>query len=881
MADAKPIVISMKMLADVSDADKLLKYVHDLGQQLKRAGGEDAESLRRKLLQIKREIYSGDRSEASVKAMSAKVQGLMPDIAKSKTVGSLSAINDRLSQFGTTQARIVQRTVDDIRTAVTQGDLSETTLDILGKSLDRFVEQANKLPPVGLKKLATDIRRTIENTQELRDVIASVTGIDFKVSGGGGSLDELSHKIAVIEGAKGLDEGMKALEEALAELDPAKADEIAKSLERMRAVLKGDLGKRSVAELNAALGDLSKAASRLGGAELGKVGDAISAVTAQGKALGDSLAEMTEGERAWFNAAAAGADELGVSMDALTKSVLDLLKRIPGIGAAFKRIGGVGALAIAGIVWSVKGLVSAWREWRQFKAEQEFRMFGKGVELAQNAIAAYVSVLEIAQSKEKAYIDAKRQQKDALNELTKAQLDLNKAKELEGVEDEGMRRRIEERYAGLASEQADREGRLGYARKVEDEDVAIRQMTEKLAHLEEAAKENRQAYNVAERKKAYHLKEGTGIGSYIAAKFGVGELDREQAKEWGEAASAYQRDFQNTLKEIERIKGQIEEAKMRRKALSDKVAAGEKSPEEARLEAEKAKRESEARDRKAQEDRRVAALKRQRERERELYEYDRDLAERQHARSVAEPYQDLVTQLKTAKAELRRFREEEAEALAARERVMRAFAASGRADMTERERFEFENATSDLLRARSARYSEQSTVDQLEKQMHDRRFEEGLSQYQRDREDADFAREGRYARGNWATRLRMDMERYREGSRAFEDAQRRILADNDGTRPLTPEERRIAERDRDEGRQKMTETRSALRATAMEGDAQGMSFVASLFGHRNRLTAMGLGGDVADWDRQTARNTHTLVKQNRELLNAINRKTGAGIAWGM
>ena len=39
MAENKPIVISMKMLADVKDADKLLKYVHELGQQLKKAGG--------------------------------------------------------------------------------------------------------------------------------------------------------------------------------------------------------------------------------------------------------------------------------------------------------------------------------------------------------------------------------------------------------------------------------------------------------------------------------------------------------------------------------------------------------------------------------------------------------------------------------------------------------------------------------------------------------------------------------------------------------------------------------------------------------------------------------------------------------------------------
>lgn len=530
---------------------------------------------------------------------------------------------------------------------------------------------------------------------------------------------------------------------------------------------------------------------------------------------------------------------------------------------------------------SVKGLVSAWMDWKKEKSEREFRMFGESVSMAKSAIAAYVSVLEVAQSKEKAYVDAKRQQKDALNELTKAQLELNKAKELEGVEDEATRKRIEEKYAALASGQTYDEGRLGYAREVEDEDLAIRQMTEQLATLKEEENLSRESFNHSMKMQRASVKEGTGVGSYLFAKFGWGQNARDRANEWGESALSYQSEMNEKLKEINRLEEKIEEAKMRRKTLTDKVAAGEKSPEEARLEAEKAKRESEARDRKAQEDRRVASLKRERARERELYEYERDLAERQHARRVAEPYQDLVTQLKTAEAEMRRFRAEEEKALAKREAVMRSFAASGRADMTEEERFAFNNATSDLARSRSARYGEQSTIAELKKQMRDRRFEEGLAQRARDREDADFAREGRYSRGSWATRLRMDIERYREGRRTFEDAQRRILADNAGTAPLTPEERRIAERDRDEGRQKMTETRSALRSAAMEGDAQGTSFVASLFGHRNRLTAMGLGGDVANWDRQTASNTRKLVEQNRELLNAVNKRTGANIAWGM
>lgn len=888
MADAKPIVISMKMLADVTDADKLLKYVHDLGQQLKKAGGEDAESLRKKLLQIKRDIYSGDRSAQSVKNLAGQVSAMMPDIAKSKTVGSLNAINGRLAQFGTTQARIVQRTVDDIKAAVTQGDLSETTLDLLGKSLDKFVEQANKLPPVGLKKLATDIRRTIENTQELQDVIASVAGIDFKVSGGSGSLEDLAHKISVIEGAKGLDEGVKALEQALADLDPDTADEIAKSLERMRGVLKGDLGKRSVAELNAAMDALSKTASRLGGSQLGKVAEAISSVTAQGRQLCGTLGEMTERQRAWFEVAESGAEGLGIRVDKLTGSILNLLKKIPRIGSAFKAMGTVGALAIAGIIWAVKGLIDVWKERRQFKADHEAKQFTQGVKNAHDWTAAYLRVLKQAHEEELAIVEAKRKQEDAAVALYKSQLELNKAKELEGVEDEAARWRIEEKYKQLSSESEYSQGKIGYARKVEDIDTKIKHLQEELSAAKEDAKEDREAVHAQIRRARYYYGKSTGWWANTKAFLGIGnDFAVGQMNQANESAASYRASERENIKKVSNLEAEIKKLEIQRNTLTAKSASGEKPMEQAQLEAEKLKREAEARDRKAAEDRRIAALKRNREREQELFDYDRDLAERQHARSVAEPYQDLVTQLKTAETELRRFRAEEEEAYRTRERIMRAVALraaagpSGYAAMTEEEQTAFNNATSDLTRARSSRYTEQSNIANLKKTLHDRRFDEGLSQYQRDKEDRDFEREGRYSRGNWASRLRMDIERYREGQRMFEDAQKRILADNAGTRPMTPEERRIAERDRDEGRAKMTETRSALRSAAMEGDSQGMSFVASLFGHRNRLTAMGLGGDVADWDRQTARNTHKLVEQNRELLNSINRKTGANLAWGL
>ena len=105
-----------------------------------------------------------------------------------------------------------------------------------------------------------------------------------------------------------------------------------------------------------------------------------------------------------------------------------------------------------------------------------------------------------------------------------------------------------------------------------------------------------------------------------------------------------------------------------------------------------------------------------------------------------------------------------------------------------------------------------------------------------------------------------------------------------GTRVLTPEERRLAERERAEGRRKMTESRESIRSALYEGDSQKAGFVSGLMRNGNRLTQMGLGGDVANWDRKTADNTRRLVQQTKEILTAMNARGkygNLGAVWGM
>ena len=215
---------------------------------------------------------------------------------------------------------------------------------------------------------------------------------------------------------------------------------------------------------------------------------------------------------------------------------------------------------------------------------------------------------------------------------------------------------------------------------------------------------------------------------------------------------------------------------------------------------------------------------------------------------------------------------------------MRDFARSGRAEMTAEEQFAFDSANSDLSYARQHRYQEQGNVASLKKQIRDRNIDKGFSDYEERREDSEWRRQGRYSRANYAQRMKMDEERYEEGVKQFEAAEARIRAANAGTRALTPEERRLAERERAEGRRKMTESRESIRSALYEGDSQKAGFVSGLMRNGNRLTQMGLGGDVANWDRKTADNTRRLVQQTKEILAAMNARGkygNLGAVWGM
>lgn len=877
MASEANVKINLKTVAQTGDAEKLVALIKALGETLKKTGGADAKELRNNLAPMLKELARGDISADRVKSMAGQV-------AKIKALGSASALNGKLAQICTAQARIVQRTIDDIRAAIEKGDLSENAIDDIGKSLEKFVAEANKLPPAGLKKLGKDINNTIESTYELQGAIAAISGIDFKVSGGSGSLEELAHKLQVISEAKDLDEGVKELEAAIQDLSPENAEEIGRQLERIQEVLNGDLGAKGAKELDKIMKEVSRTCAKLGGSDLGKISAALSRVTASGQSLGQTMRKTGNAAADSFNLAESAASMVGVRVGEAEGFVTGLLSKIPKIGPMISSLAGPIGLLLAALTAGIGKVLSWFAEMRDARREFTFKQFTSGLENAHKIMEASIHALERQQELTNSLVEAERSRADALNDLTKAQIALNKARELEGVEDSAERTRIEEKYSRMESDHEFAVGRLGHERNIEDLDRQIEQLEDRLKEAEEDAEIDKAGARLSHRYAQMSARKAVA-GSW-AEFFKLGWLtgstsDREYAAQHGENAVNYQNALTSKLESIDKMRNDLKALEAKRTALWSGMNGGGKSPTETRLEAEKAQREAEARDREATERRRVESIRRQRARDEEIFMRDEADAERSHRRSVAEPYQDIVTHLQTAEKELARFSLLEDKAAAKRKRVMADFLASGRAEMTEAERFAFDSASSDLSYARSGRRSEQSTIASLRKQLRDRRVDKEFSDYEERREDYEWRRQGRYSRANYAVRLRMDEERYEEGVRQFEAAEARIRAANAGTRVLTPEERRLVERDRAEGRRKMTESRESIRSALYTGDETKAGFVANYMRSGNRLTQMGLGGNVANWERKTADNTRRLVEQTREILASMNKTRLASATWGM
>ena len=915
MASETNVKINLKTVAQTGDAEKLVAIIKALGKSLKEAGGEDAKELRGNLAPMLKELAKGGVSADRVKGMAGQV-------AKVQALGSISALNAKLSQFGTAQARIIQRTVADIKAAVMSGDLTGNTMEVLSAALAKFVEEANKLPPAGLERLGGSIRSVVEDTRQLQSVIAKVAGIDFKVGDGDGSAEALEKKIKIVEEASDLADGVKDLAKAGDGLGLAAdlAEEFAQSILDVQDAMSQKLDDKGVKNIAVAWEKLQKTTSKFSGKQLAQIAPKLDRVRQGVKSLGESVADASGNARLGAKVADTVLDQLGVRVDQLSESVTGLVKKIPGIGRAFSRLGALGGIIIAAIIAGITKCYEKWCELQNKTDEIKFEKFTQGIRLMEKEMDAVKFKIQEHYKWRKAELDIIRDQRDAVRELAQAQREASKEKELRGVEDSHERAVIENRHSAAENEEKRELAYENERRRIEDLKLQIEQ---KKKDVETAEKEERRANKNADAADTEAVKWGKEASGWIVRdREHKLQMQRDNAKTANdERWKAYDAHKEKTSASLE-----LEEMKKQLAELTKRDKKTKKTKARAKADADYEAAEAARQDREIAERRRVEGLRREqrrddevRDREGRLFERSegivrRDAAdtEREHRRSVAEPYQDIATHLKTAEKELERFTELEKKAvdartealqrreraLAERQKILDDFKRSGRAEMTAEERFRFDEATrhldnagtdvsnadSDLSYARQHRYQEQGNVASLKKQLRDRRIDKEFSDYDERREDSEWRRQGRYSRANYAQRLKMDEERYEEGVRQFEAAEARIRAANAGTRVLTPEERRLAERERAEGRRKMTESRESIRSALYEGDSQKAGFVSGLMRNGNRLTQMGLGGDVANWDRKTADNTRRLVQQTKEILTAMNARGkygNLGAVWGM
>ena len=892
MANKSDIEINLKTIAKTGDLADLIAYIHKLGKSLREVGTEDAKALRDQLAAALKSIPKD--------ATADQVKALVPDIGKVNALGALSGIDRRLAQFGTAQAKAVQQTVKEMRGAISGGALSDETIEMLSASLQKFVEQANRLPPAGLKKLAADIQKTIANTQELQEVIAEANDIEFNVrTDGTGSLGELQHKIEVIAKAKNLDDGIKGLNAALLTLDSKEADAVREQLERIKKILEGELGPKQVKQLKEEMKGLANVSSNLSSRELQRVGGALNDVQAQGRALGDEMRRTGNSITDEVADASTAVDLFGISIGKAEKIVGALALAIPKVGKALLAIPAMWLLAAIAIIGKgISGIFETFQRIHKENDEIRFSNAENNLKSITESSERWNDLLDITISKENQITEAIREQEDAQTNLLKAEIELERQRAKQGIDSDTVLAEIDRRYderlmdidAGVANRGVDRE-EIDIRRKL---DAANRKRDrlekDRKSYEGEASQYGAIAADEYEQVdgSSYwdRLRKNTGPTGFnlfrvFDRNFWTGHDPQEEGDRYARLATEAQSKARDALKE--RIKAQTEVDE-----LEKKLASIEKKRKT--VETENESKRTEDAEKKRQEQRRIDNVLLRRAREEELHEYDRDLAETNYQRNRRSMWQNDVEQLAEAEKMLERYRREEKDALDERERVMKEVAAQGGwQTITEKQEFRFNNATSDLARARSSRYQEQSTVDQLEKSLHDRRFEESERRYAIDREDSDAAWSRAYGRANYAQRLAMDRRRLAAAQMEYDAADAAILDDNSGAKTLTPEERRVMERRRNEARSRIVQSRESIAGAEYEGDTQRAQFYASVSRQGNRLTAMGLGGDVANWDKQTAANTRRIHATNVEMLKEFRnfgRKGGAiapgsvGMTWG-
>ena len=561
---------------------------------------------------------------------------------------------------------------------------------------------------------------------------------------------------------------------------------------------------------------------------------------------------------------------------ALGTKIGNIAAKAPMIGKAFASAGSAIVkipvqkllLGIGAAVTLVKKLFEEFDKAKDIAEKYELKNLEDGIRHTQDATENWIESLDLALLKEKQIVEVMQEQKDASLAIAKAQTEANKAKELAAARTDEERAAIENRYARIEAGLGEQTREAAAERQQEQFDLEIKEKERKIAANRRKIADANDAADKY-RRAANGKYDETSVWSELNPFAVVGlaknrnEERIEKAEELTEKANAKSREVRDLHSENSSLEADVEQLKKKKK-LAAETSKAEIAAERAKNKADADKRELEERRRKEQ----------------TLHAHGRELAvegrdisqtESDVSRTNREYYEGIGTRMATAKAERDRWSAEEAE-LEARVEALREKAEAnmnaGRGVTTE-DAAELSEATEDWKRARERRIQEEAKITDLQHTQHERMVESREQRRLYSVEDEEFNRSTLYGRASYKVKMDMEERRLAEETQRFEAAMKRLADDTEGRTTLSPEQRKIAERERDEARARIVQSRQNLTDLKFQGDKSNMEMIAAGAKAGSRLASLGLGGGGMDWNRKTADNTGRLVKQSAEQLKIL------------
>lgn len=586
----------------------------------------------------------------------------------------------------------------------------------------------------------------------------------------------------------------------------------------------------------------------------------------------------------------------------MTDQLLAMLATVKKFPNALKGIGNMGVGQMAIIYKGIEGfqkvfnaIIDRWRGGVRELARQRIDAISNGLDDAKRLMERFAIATDLATGKLLKQIEVERSRREAMRSVSAAQTDREEAMALTGSKSEAERNAIEMRFATR--------------RQLEEEDNAWAELAENRRADEATAAAN--AKKIEARKKSIdRMRREQGKLTALENE-GMEVMSKDEARYFGRLKQEYgladfSVDEMATMKELQkRIDNEIvaatdalnaEEADQQ--ALQGRIALYAEKEEAlaAREAASAAKRAKDREDRRIAEDNaRIEQMRRER---------DLRLDEERMRESAADANSERRSGLKKQIENAKRRAEDRARMFRDADKEYSDFLASlGDKAADETKLTPEEKSRRDDLRARRTRFlGEKLDADnalrdrmyEMEKARQQAREEKADRDYAQREADIEAAQQARIRRGGDAARYRIAQENVerREAEladrQAYRDALRARLkgryGENASLADLGGEDRRQWDR----AVARVVESMNSLRSARSELDSMEIERRKALTGvmlggakQSNRLTAMGLAGDVSSWNRDTARNTGkmvTLLERNLAASRGTGRQAGSGWA---